>query len=108
MRFDKEPLSAEEIQHREDIRSVYSKGYGPTELFHILYDAGCFRVISQDELDARNRAIIKAEELGLLDEYLIKYMLEYMITMHTSDLEKKNKESLEGGKGNADRIQFDI
>lgn len=78
------PLTESELAHRRDVRSVYRSGYGQRELFNIFFDAGLFRVIKPEELDARNRAILKAEELGLLDEERIRQMIAWFFS---SDLE---------------------
>lgn len=68
------------VDHRRRIRRVYSSEDGQMELFNLLHDMGLFRVITPDELDARNRAVLKAEELGLLDERTIRDTLNELLT----------------------------
>lgn len=83
------PLTASELEHRKDVRSVYENGYGQRELFNIFFDGGLFRVITPEELDARNRAILKAEELGLLDEERIRQMIGWFFSSDVDAMEER-------------------
>lgn len=82
------PLTQAELSHRQDVRSVYESGYGQRELFNIFFDAGLFRVIKPEELDARNRAILKAEEMGLLDEERIRQMINWFFSSDVTAMEE--------------------
>lgn len=68
-------LSRKVIAHREKVRKVYETDEGQDELFNWLHDLGLFRVIGKDDVDARNRAIKKLEEIGLLDEQNIRFLI---------------------------------
>lgn len=81
------PLSESELDHRKDVRSVYRSGYGQRELFNVFCDAGMFRVIKPEELDARNRAILKAEELGLLDEERLRQAIAWFFSLNLEEIE---------------------
>ena len=82
------PLTESELNHRRDVRSVYRDGYGQRELFNVFCDAGLFRVIKPEELDARNRALLKAEEIGLLDEERLRQMIEWFFSLNLEQLEE--------------------
>lgn len=92
MKYMKTPITEATIKKRKEIRSVYSSEAGQKEIFNLFHDAGLFRVVQERELDARNRAILKAEELGLLDEGVIRYLIEYLLT--SGILEKMENERL--------------
>ena len=82
------PLTESTLEHRKDVRSVYRSGYGQRELFNIFHDAGLFKVIKPDELDARNRAILKAQEMGFLDEDRIRQMIEWFFESDIDSMEE--------------------
>lgn len=102
MIYEKNMIRRNVHEHRKDVRSVYSEGYGQKELFNIFHDAGLFRIIKPEELDARNRAILKAEEIGMLDEGIVRTMIGYFFSLPLDEME--NKKVLEGERN----MQYDV
>lgn len=80
MIYKNQKINDKIADNRARLRSIYSSKEGIEELFNIFHDGGMFRTITKKELDARNRAILKAQEIGLLDEELIRHMIEYLMT----------------------------
>lgn len=68
-------LSKQVIEHRNRVRSVYSTEEGKKELFNLLYDCGVFSELGADRLSTRNFAIKKLQEMGLLDEAVLRRIL---------------------------------
>lgn len=89
-------LSRKIIEHRNKVRSVYASQEGQDELFNWFHDLGLFRVIGKDDVDARNRAIKKAEELGLLDEQVIRFLIScyFMLPLDSIEKTRLSKEEL--------------
>lgn len=69
-------LNDERIKHRERVRSVYATENGQKELFNLILDCGLFEVIDSDRLATRNWAIKKLEEIGILDEDVIRGLIK--------------------------------
>lgn len=70
--------NAEVIEHRKRVRGVYEDIKGQTELFNLMHDAGLFSVIDPSEtqkLANRNFIIRKLEEMGMLDQWVIRWMI---------------------------------
>lgn len=76
LRRRKRMLDDEAIEHRERVRRVYSTPEGQKELFNIILDCGLLQVIDETRLATRNYAIKKLEEMGILDERVIKQMIK--------------------------------
>ena len=94
MRYSKYGLKQHECESREKVRKVYSSKEGQDELFNLFHDFGLFRCIRPEELDARNRMILKAEELGMLDEDIIRELIRYFFSLPLREMEaRKVKES---------------
>ena len=89
MRYKTQPLTEKAAENRRRIRKVYGTEEGMTELFNLFHDFGLFRVISADELDTRNRMIKKAEEIGMLDENIVRDMISYYFSQPLAEIEKK-------------------
>ena len=87
----KHPLSEAMVRARKRVRSVYSTEAGMEELFNMFHDFGLFRVISPEQLDARNRMILKAEEMGLLEEDVVRDVLKTLMTTNLVDEIEKDK-----------------
>lgn len=65
-------LDDETIAHRERVRHVYASPDGQKELFNMILDCGVLQVIDETRLATRNFAIKKLEEMGMLDERVIR------------------------------------
>ncbi len=76
LRRKKRMLDDEAIEHRERVRRVYSSRDGQKELFNMILDCGLLQVIDESRLATRNYAIKKLEEMGILDERVIKQMIK--------------------------------
>lgn len=92
MRYSKYGLKQHECESREKVRKVYSSKEGQDELFNLFHDFGLFRCISTEELDARNRMILKAEELGMLDEDVIREFIRYFFSLPLREMEARKVE----------------
>lgn len=75
-RRNKRLLNEESIKHRERVRSVYATENGQKELFNLILDCGLLEVIDSDRLATRNWAIKKLEEIGILDENVIRGLIK--------------------------------
>lgn len=89
MRYKTQLLTEKAAENRRRIRKVYGTEEGMAELFNLFHDFGLFRVISAEELDARNRMIKKAEEIGMLDENIVRDMISYYFSLPLVEIEKK-------------------
>lgn len=69
-------MNDEAIAHRERVRRVYSTSDGQKELFNMILDCGILQVIDESRLATRNYAIKKLEEMGILDERVIKNLIK--------------------------------
>lgn len=102
--------NAKTLEHRKKARSVYESKAGQDELFNWFHDLGLFRVIGEDELGARNKAIKKAEELGLLDEQNIRFLLACFFEMPLDEIERRRfdiGEAMNKAQGYTDLIGVD-
>ena len=81
-----------DIEARKRIRGVYGTEDGQKELFNLFHDAGLFRVIKPEELVLRNAMILKAEELGMLDEKRVRMMISQFFSQDITAMEKKDLE----------------
>lgn len=70
-------LNDESIKHRDRVRSVYATENGQKELFNLILDCGLLEVIGDERLSTRNWAIKKLEEIGLLDENVVREMIKH-------------------------------
>ena len=75
-RRNKRLLNEESIKHRDRVRSVYATENGQKELFNLLLDCGLLEVIGEERLATRNWAVKKLEEIGILDENVIRGMIK--------------------------------
>ena len=76
MIFDSQKMLNEKvIEHRNRVRSVYATEEGKKELFNLLFDCGLFEVIEPERISTRNFAIKKLQEMGLLDEAVIREII---------------------------------
>ncbi len=75
-RRNKKLLNDESIKHRDRVRSVYATENGQKELFNLLLDCGLLSVIDGERLATRNWAVKKLEEIGILDENVIRGMIK--------------------------------
>lgn len=80
MIYKSRTLNKKIVEHRRRTRGVYATEAGQEELFNLLHDMGLFRVVTKKELDARNRAILKLEELGFLDEEVVRAVIANLLT----------------------------
>lgn len=64
-------------EHRRRVREVYKTEAGQNELFNLMNDLGLFKAIGPDELDRRDYAIYKLEEIGMLDESVIRRLIAW-------------------------------
>lgn len=80
-------LSPRVREHRAKVRAVYESPSGQDELFNWLHDLGLFRCIEKEDVDARNRAIKKCEELGLLDEQVVRFLIACFFSMPLEEIE---------------------
>ena len=69
-------MNDESIAHRERVRRVYSTPDGQKELFNMILDCGLLQVIDESRLSTRNYAIKKLEEMGILDERVVKNLIK--------------------------------
>ena len=69
-------LSEKVIEHRKRVRSVYSTSEGRQELFNMILDCGLLEPIDADRLAMRNYAVKKLQEMGMLDEDVIKSVIK--------------------------------
>lgn len=79
-RRKKKMLNEEAIKHRERVRNVYKSEDGQKELFNLILDCGILEVIDESRLATRNYAIKKLEEIGILDENVIRGFLKSYFT----------------------------
>lgn len=70
-------LNDKSIAHRKRVRAVYSTKEGRQELFNYIKDAGLLQEITPEFLGNRNFIIKKLEEIGILDECVIKKLIDY-------------------------------
>lgn len=89
MRYDGDLLTEDDIIHRNRLRRVYSSDEGRMELFNLFHDFGLFRVIRPEELDARNRMILKAQEIGMLDESIVREFIDHYFSLPVESMERK-------------------
>ena len=75
-RKDNKLLKDNVIAHRKRVRSVYSTQEGQQELFNIIYDCGLLSPITSEQLACRNWAVKKLQEMGILDESVIKRLIK--------------------------------
>ena len=96
MIFDSQKvLSKKVIEHRNRVRSVYATEEGKKELFNLLFDCGLFEVIDPERISTRNFAIKKLQEIGLLDEQVLRELLSRWLD---SDPQVKEMERLKNYK----------
>ena len=88
-RRNKRLLNEEVIRHRERVRSVYNTETGQKELFNLFFDCGLLSVIDSDRLACRNLAIKKLEEMGFLDEYVIRDIIRIYFESNPSARERQ-------------------
>ena len=96
MRYLKDwDMTDRQLEHRRRLRGVDSSRDGLDELFNLFHEMGMFRVIPPEELITRNKAVLKAEEMGLLDEDVIRKTLEELLTSGKLDVleDSKKKEA---------------
>lgn len=77
------------LSHRKRVREVYQSAAGQQELFNLMYDLGLFKPIGPEQLDRRDYAIYKLEEIGLLDEAVIKRLIAYFFDSDPDGDEQK-------------------
>ncbi len=94
-RRNKKLLNEESIKHRERVRSVYATENGQKELFNLLLDCGLLEVITVDRLATRNWAVKKLEEIGLLDEVVIRRLIKDYFDSNPSSKEVNEMRSYE-------------
>lgn len=70
-------LNETSIAHRRRVRNVYKSKDGRQELFNYIKDAGLLQEITPEYLGNRNFVIKKLEEIGILDECVIKKLIDY-------------------------------
>lgn len=75
-RKDNKLLKDKVIAHRKRVRSVYSTTEGQQELFNIIFDCGLLEPITGEQLACRNWAVKKLQEMGMLDEVVIKRLIK--------------------------------
>lgn len=63
------------IEHRSRVRRVYSSEEGLQELFNWILDSGFLDEIGPDRLSTRNLMVKKLQEMGLLDEEVVRECL---------------------------------
>lgn len=88
MIYEKKGISENIAKSRIDIRKVYSSELGKKELFNLLHDMGLFRVIRPEELVLRNKAIIKCQEIGLLDEVIVRRLIDIYFDLPLEEIER--------------------
>lgn len=100
-------ITSQYIERRKKLHNVYYTEDGINELFLLLFDLGCFREITPEELSKRNYGIRKLEELGFLDLNKIKSLLKQALEMPflISD-DRENNESIK--KFRAEYDPFEI
>ena len=76
----KRMLNDEAIKHRDRVRGVYSSEDGQKELFNLILDCGLLETIDESRLATRNYAIKKLEEIGILDENVIRGLIKSYFT----------------------------
>lgn len=81
-------LDDEVIAHRERVRSVYSSKNGRQELFNMIIDSGILDEITPDRLSVRNYMIKKLEEMGMLDEHIVRIMIDHFFDIDPCSVEK--------------------
>lgn len=72
----KKMLNDDAIKHRDRVRCVYSSPEGQKELFNLILDCGLLETIDESRLATRNFAIKKMEEIGILDENVIRGLIK--------------------------------
>ena len=80
LRRRKKMLNDEAIKHRDRVRGVYSSEDGQKELFNLILDCGLLETIDESRLATRNYAIKKLEEIGILDENVIRGLIKSYFT----------------------------
>lgn len=80
-------LDREAIEHRKRVRRVYASEDGQKELFNMILDCGLLQVIDETRLATRNYAIKKLEEMGILDERVIKGIIKTYLESSPSTAE---------------------
>ena len=90
-------LNRQIIEHRMRVRSVYSTPEGRQELFNLILDSGLLEPIGADRLAMRNYAIKKLQEMGMLDEAVIKGILRSWLNSspEVSEAKRMNRKSEE-------------
>ena len=81
-------LDDEVIAHRERVRSVYSSKNGRQELFNMILDSGILDELTPDRLSVRNYMIKKLEEMGMLDEHIVRIMIDHFFDIDPCSVEK--------------------
>ena len=84
----------ERIAHRDRVRKVYSTPEGRQELFNLLVDSKVFSDMNSDRLPLRNYAIKKLEEMGMLDEVIVRHFIDHFFdidphAIEVSEMEKQ-------------------
>jgi len=74
-------LDKELIRHRNEVRGVYSTPSGKLELARVLKQSGVFDEITctPEAVERRNLGIRKMDEMGLLDEENIAYLIDWLL-----------------------------
>ncbi len=102
--------SRKALEHRRKVRAVYKEKEGQDELFNWFHDLGLFRTITADELESRNKAIKKAEEIGLLDEQITRFLIACFFELPLDAIEEKRfniEETIRSAQGYTDLIGID-
>ena len=91
----------ENIAHRARVRNVYRTEDGRKELMNLIVDSGVFSDISSDRLPLRNYAIKKLEEMGMLDEVIVRRLIDHFFEIdprqiEMSEMERQKREKLDG------------
>ena len=91
----------ENIAHRERVRNVYRTEDGRKELMNLIVDSGVFSDIPSERLPLRNYAIKKLEEMGMLDEVIVRKLIDHFFEIdprqiEMSEMERQKREKLDG------------
>lgn len=89
------------IDHRERVRKVYSTPEGRKELFNMLVDTGLLADITPDRIALRNYSVKKLEEMGMLDEVIVRHFIDHFFemnpkTIEMNEMERQIKEKSDG------------
>lgn len=91
------------IAHRDRVRNVYRTDDGRKELMNLLVDSGVLSDISSDRLPLRNYAIKKLEEMGMLDEIIVRKLIDHFFEIDPHQIEmsemERQKREKEHGRG---------